>query len=227
MPIIPSSKSARIYHLEKELAAIREQRREDKRKITNLRRRVKLLKLIQIDPVKAAEPAPESSESSITRLEGKLLQLQHMLPDIVREWQSRKTIHLSRGTQATPRSKSMASQTSGRDAAESTIPVDESGRVPDGVWKLLPAHRKRRLGKRLAGDREYDPAKPAFTAIPRSCKPHTVDDHPTIDLTGDPGEPPEHRHIRRPCFKLPVGRESVSARLRREFCVDVDVTPRQ
>ena len=227
MPVIPSSKSVRIYRLEKKLAAAREQRKEDKTKISNLRRRVKLLKLIQIDPVKAAEPVPESSESSIARLEGKLLQLQHMLPDIVREWQSRKTIHLSRGTQATPRSKNMASQTIGKDVAESTIPVDESVRVPDEVWKLLPAHRKRRLGKRLAGDREYDPAKPALTTTPRSFKLRILDNLPTIDLTGNSGEPPEHHPTIRPCFKLPVGRESVSARLRREFCVDVDVTPRQ
>ena len=105
---------------------------------------------------------PESSVQEPSDIERKLLQLQLMLPEIVRGWQSKRVINTSVGVQATVQTRNEITSTADdkKGGTHQAVTIDRTERIPDEVWKTLSIHRRMRIWKKDALKRAYNPENP-------------------------------------------------------------------
>ena len=174
---------------------------------------------------KISNPVAGSSDLTDT----KFLQLQLMLPDIIRGWQADKRLSQSVGTQTKIHTTTVSTCTAEDQKGVVTpqIEVDDEGKIPAATWKQLSKNQRRRVLRKITSEDEYDPANPFFS--PTMNGPTSIKKRPRIiriDLTIPPKRAKMIVEEGSSGYTTPTDRDSISARLVRLLAVDIDRTPR-
>ena len=118
------------------------------------------------DEIRRGRSLPDHSPSAV--MEEKFLQLQMMMPEIIQRWKDDRKILVHNGTQTKIETKSVITSTADdKKDVGSGVTLDSTEKVADDTWKAMSKHRRQRLRRRLALEREYDPARPSFLSTPR------------------------------------------------------------
>ena len=171
--------------------------------------------------------APDIATPRPTAIEDKLLQLQLMLPDIIKGWQSKKIMTTSVGVQAVVSSATAITFT-GDDKRRNDFPqttIDRTQRVPPEIWKTLSKARRARIWKRDALEQAYVPTGIAPSAVFLSSPTLETKTHGTNTPTTTK-RAKLIMEVGSATSRSPTTRESVTSRLIEVFGVDLDATPR-